>query len=106
MEIDWGADGLRRMHANARILMALASYAQRWNPNEAIVVTERMRSDAVVLRRAMRRLSMGLVLRNSRLLGPFRIQEAASAYYLMRRCLLALYESSHAGRYPSLLGVL
>ena len=101
-----GADGLRRMHSNAQILMALATYAQRWNPNEAIVVTERMRSDAVVLRRAMHRLSMGLVLRNSRMLGPFRVQEAASAYYLMRRRLLALYESSHAGRYPALVGVL
>ena len=34
------------------------------------------------------------------------VQEAASAYYLMRARLLALYETSHAGRYPALSAVL
>ncbi len=101
-----GVEGLRRMNANVDILMALASYAERWNFEEAVIVAERMRSDAAVLRRALRRLSMSLVLRKSGVLAPFRVQEAASAYYLMRRRLLALYESSHAGRYPTLLNVI
>jgi hypothetical protein len=83
--------------------MALASYAERWNYEEAVIVAERMRSDASVLRRALRRLSMSLVLRKAGVLAPFRVQEAASAYYLMRRRLLALYETSHVGRYPTLL---
>ena len=99
-----GVDGLRRMNANINILMALASYAERWNFEEAVIVAERMRSDAATLRRAIRRLLLSLVLRKSGVLAPFRVQEAASAYYLMRQRLLALYATSHAGRYPTLLG--
>jgi hypothetical protein len=38
--------------------------------------------------------------------GPFHVQEAASAYYLMRRRLLALYETSHVGRYSRLAAAL
>jgi hypothetical protein len=37
---------------------------------------------------------------------PFNVHEAASAYYLMRQRLLALYETSHAGLYPALAAVL
>jgi hypothetical protein len=101
-----GADGLQRMYANAEILMAIAGYAQRWNFDESVVVCERMRNDGVVLRRAMFKLLIGVFLGNNKILGPFRIQEAASAYYLMRQRLLALYESSHAGRYSTLVAAL
>ena len=101
-----GTDGLRRMYANAEILIALAGYAQRWNVNESFIVVERMRSDGIVLRRATHRLSMSLVLGWGRVRGPFRVQEAASAYYLMRQRLMALYETSHAGRYPRLAAAL
>ena len=101
-----GADGLRRMYANAGILIALAGYAQRWNPEESVIVWERMRRDGMALRRATVKLSIGMMLGHKAALGPFRVQEAASAYYLMSQRLLALYESSHAGRYPALAAAL
>ena len=97
-----GAEGLDRMRENADVLIALAGYAQRWNMNESVIVIERMRSDALALRRATRRLSLGLVFGYGRVRGPFHVQEAVSAYYLMRQRLLALYETSHAGRYEHL----
>lgn len=39
-------------------------------------------------------------------MGAFNVQEAASAYWLMRERLLALYQTSHAGRYPRLVDAL
>jgi hypothetical protein len=95
-------EGLRRMRANAEILIALAGYAQRWNFDESVVVAERMRRDGVALRRAVFELSLGVALGDTRTRGPFSVQEAAGAYYLMRQRLLALYETSHAGRYEQL----
>ena len=95
-------EGVRKMYANAEILIALAGYAQRWNPEESVIVTERMRRDGITLRRATLRLSMGPIDRRIDTLGPFNVQEAASAYYLMRQRLLALYETSHVGRYARL----
>ena len=96
-------EGVRRMYANAEILIALAGYAQRWNPAESVIVMERMRRDGVTLRRATLRLSVGLIDNRGDVLGPFNVQEAASAYYLMRQRLLALYETSHVGRHSRLM---
>lgn len=98
-----GNEGVRCMYANAEVLIALAGYAQRWNPLESAVVAERMRRDGVALRRATLRLSLGSLAEKGNLLGTFDVQEAAAAYYLMRQRLLALYETSHAARYPTLL---
>ncbi len=100
------AEGMRRMYANAEILIALAGYARRWNFHESVIVAERMRRDGVALRRATLRLSFGTALGYGQVRGPFNVQEAASAYYLMRQRLLALYETSHAGRYPRLAAAL
>lgn len=100
------ADGMRRMSANAEILIALAGYAQRWNFHESVIVAERMRRDGLALRRATMRLSFASALGYGHVRGPFNVQEAASAYYLMRQRLLALYETSHAGRYPHLAAAL
>jgi hypothetical protein len=33
-----GLEGIRRMRRNARILIALAAYAQRWNFTESVIV--------------------------------------------------------------------
>ena len=96
------AEGMHRMYANAEVLIALAAYARRWNFHESVIVSERMRRDGVALRRAATRLLLGSMLGYGKLRGPFYVQEAASAYYLMRQRLLALYETSHAGRYPLL----
>jgi hypothetical protein len=105
-----GREGLRRMRENARLMLLLAAHAQQWNFDEGVIVTERMRRDALRLYRAVRRvefaLAVHLVLRRSATLIPFHLHEAASSYYLMRQRLLALYQTSHAGLYPALAQVL
>lgn len=105
-----GYEGLKKMRDNAEIMLALAAYAQRWNFEEAVIVTERMRLDAATLRRAVRRVELGLIpsklLRHYRFVLPVHAQEASSAYYLMRQRLLALYGTSHADLYPALTACL
>jgi hypothetical protein len=105
-----GREGLRRMRENAKLMLLLAAHAQQWNFDEGVIVTERMRRDAVHLYSAIRRIELALrfhlVLRHSATLIPFYLHEAASAYYLMRQRLLALYQTSHAGLYPRLAEVL
>lgn len=105
-----GRDGLRRMRENARLMLALAAHAQQWNFDEGVIVTERMRRDALRLRGSVRRVEMALafhwVTRKPATLIPFHLHEAASAYYLMRQRLLALYQTSHAGLYPRLAEIL
>lgn len=109
-ELLGGYEGLVRMRENAEIMLALAAYAQRWNFEEAVIVTERMRLDAALLRRAVRRVEFGLVpsqlMRHYRLILPLHAQEASSAYFLMRQRLLCLYQTSHAGLFPRLEAVL
>ncbi len=105
-----GREGLRRMRENARLMLLLAAHAQRWNFDEGVIVTERMRRDALRLRRAIWRIELALtfhtVLRRSATVIPFDLHEAASSYYLMRQRLLALYQTSHSGLYPRLAEVL
>ena len=97
-----GTEGLRRMRNNADLLIALAAYVQRWNFEEGVIVTERMRHDAVQLKSAIFRIRFEMLIRRSQLRAPFYIHQAASAYYLMTRRLMALYETSHAGLLPRL----
>lgn len=97
-----GVEGVERMRANADVLLALASYAERWNLVESRIVVERMRRDGVALRRAARRLMITVWFGSGRARSAFSIHEAASAYFLMQQRLLALYETSHAGRLPQL----
>ena len=105
-----GREGLRRMRDNAQLMLLLAAHAQRWNFDEGVIVTERMRRDALQLRRAVRHIEFALafhtVMHRSSTFIPFHLHEAASAYYLMRQRLLALYQTSHAGLYPRLAEVL
>jgi len=105
-----GKEGLRRMRENAKLMLALAALAQQWNFDEGVIVTERIRRDALRLRKSVRRVEMALtfhsVMRHSATLIPFHLHEAASAYYLIRQRLLALYQTSHAGLYPRLAEVL
>jgi hypothetical protein len=105
-----GREGLRRMRENAKLMVLLAAHAQQWNFDEGVIVTERMRRDALRLRSSVRRiefaLTFNIVMRRSATLIPFHLHEAASAYYLMRQRLLALYQTSHSGLYPKLAEVL
>jgi hypothetical protein len=103
-------EGLRRMRSNADLMLALAAHARHWNFDEATIVGERMRRDALRLRSALWKIEAGFlpftILRQFHIRTPFQIQEAAAAYYLMRERLLALYVASHSGRYPVLAAVL
>jgi hypothetical protein len=98
------------MRENAEIMLSLAAYAQQWNFEEGTIVTERMRRDAALLRRSVRRVELGMIpsmlFRRFRFTLPLEAQEASSAYYLMRQRLLSLYETSHECRYPMLAAVL
>lgn len=110
-EIIWqllgGEPGLRAMRANADLLLAIAAHATQWNEQEGVVVAERMRRDALRLRTAVRQVRLGMfaqVITGRHWISvPFHLQEAAGAYYLMRRRLLALYENTHVGLLPLLV---
>ena len=97
-----GTEGLRRMRQNADLLIALAAYVQRWNFDEGVIVAERMRHDAVQLKRAIFRIRFDMTIRRTQLRVPFYIHQAAASYYLMTKRLTALYETSHAGLLPRL----
>jgi hypothetical protein len=97
-----GMEGLRRMRKNADLLIAIAGYVQRWNFDEGVIVTERMRHDAVQLKRAIFRIRMEMLIRRTQIRVPFYIHQAASSYYLMTKRILALYETSHSGLLPRL----
>lgn len=97
-----GLDGLKSMKENAEILIALAAYTQRWNPEKGVAVTVRMRRDGLGLRRAVVRLGLGVVRDASPAQVSLSMHEAASAYYLMTQRLLALYKESQAILYPAL----
>jgi hypothetical protein len=100
------AEGLSRMRANSDVLIALATYAQGWNLDEGAIVAEQMRRDGMALRRAVVGIGIGMTCGYGKGRVPSYIHEAASAYYLMRLRLLTLYQSSHAGRYPTLAAAL
>jgi hypothetical protein len=109
-ELVGGYEGLRKMRENAEVMLALAAYTEKWNFEEGVIVSERIRRDALALRRAVRSVELRrmsrLLPRRFRLLVPFDVHEAASSYYLMRQRLLALYQTSHAGLYPALAAIL
>jgi hypothetical protein len=101
-----GAEGLSRMRANSDVLIALATYAQRWNPDEGLVAAERMRRDGLALRRAVVGIGLAMTCGYGKRRVSSYVHEAASSYYLMRLRLLALYQTSHSARYPSLAAAL
>jgi hypothetical protein len=109
-ELVGGYEGLKRMRINSELMIALAAHAQQWNFEEGVIVSERMRRDALRLRRAILQVRLGMIphiiVRRYSLRTPFYVHEATSAYYLMRQRLLALYETSHAGLYPRLAAAL
>jgi hypothetical protein len=109
-EVMWrllgGLDGLQRMRENGRILIALASYVERWNFDEGVIIAERMRRDGLQLRRSVMWIMVETFLGLKKIRIPFYLHEAASSYYLMQQRLLVLYETNHAGLYPRLAEIL
>lgn len=105
-----GYYGLRKMNQNAELMLALAAFAKHWNYDEATIVSEQMRRDALRLRSAARKIRWSMMTHSWKLkytmYVPFHLQEATAAYYLMHERLLALYKTSHEGRYPLLAAAL
>lgn len=101
-----GLEGVRKMRRNARVLIALADYAARWNFTEGVIVRERMRQDALHLERATFQIMVRAFLHMDTTRSVFYLHDSIAAYHLMTKRLLALYQTSHAGLYPRLAAVL
>jgi hypothetical protein len=101
-----GLDGLKRMNHNADLMIQLAAYVRVWNFDEAVIVAERIRQDAIILKRALHHIKLQRVFRAHRLRVPFYAHQGATAYYLMTRRLLALYETNQYILYPRLAAAL
>lgn len=97
-----GLQGLRRLRHNAELLIELAAYVRRWNYDHAIIVSERIRHDSILLKRALFRIQCSMYLQRGRNRIPFYVCEAASSYYLMTQRILKLYEAHQYVLYPQL----
>jgi hypothetical protein len=101
-----GFDGLKKMQKNADLIIHLAAHVRRWNFDEAIVVAERIRQDSVMLKRALFKIQIQMFFSTRKLHVPFYVHQAASAYYLMTRRVLALYQTNQFVLYPRLAEIL
>jgi hypothetical protein len=97
-----GWEGLERMGHNADVMIRLAGYVRVWNFEEAVIESERIRQDSILLKRALLRIRIQLFFTRYKLHMPFHVHQAASSYYLMTRRLLVLYETSQFILYPRL----
>lgn len=99
-------EGLEALVKNADAILDLAAFAARWNRTEGRIVTEMIRRDGVRLKRAAFKIQLASYFSFGTVFAPFQLQEAAAAYYLMRRRVLGLYEAAHVGLYPQLIATL
>ena len=97
-----GAAGLSRMRANSDVLVALATYAQRWNQDQGVAVAEQMQRDGMALKRAVVGIGLGMTCGYGKQRVPSYLNEAVCSYHLMCQRLLALYDVSHSGLYSRL----
>lgn len=97
-----GVAGLTRMKENSNIFIALASYAQRSSPEDSTMIAARMRRDDLALRRAVLGLAVGKTFGYGKARVSLYVHEAASAYYLMRKRLIALYRATEPALCPVL----
>jgi hypothetical protein len=100
-----GIQGIEIMRQNTAVLIDIAAYIQRWNP-EAVIIAEQLRLDANEMEGYLKRLKAAERSGTIQTWFPFYAQRAVSAYYLMTRRVLALCEISHAGLLPSLQAAL
>lgn len=99
-ELVGGFEGLSSMYFNTRVLCALASHAERWDPEEAFVVTLRVRMEAWTVRVAILSLFFRSMIPSIRLNRkvPSLLHQAAASYYLLSTRVLSLYETTHSAR--------
>ena len=93
-----GTRGLRRLHHNSRVMLQLAIYAERWNPDHGRVFAELIRQDVIVLRRLLIRIEILSLLRLSSALFSSTLVKAAKCYEDTSLRLQAIYAESHAAR--------
>lgn len=97
-----GWRGLRQMHANATLLLALAAQAQAWDRQSSVLALQRMRKDLLHLRRAALLDVWERALARGGKLSGFHVHRAAYAYYDMTELLLKLYLHSPSRLYTHL----
>lgn len=93
-ELLGGRKGLQRMNENARVMIALAAYAERQSNHEGMIIADRMRRDGLVLQRAVRSMYISGQFRAGILQSELQLRQVAESYYLMKQRLPALYEMS------------
>jgi hypothetical protein len=104
-----GVAGIRRLKANAKIMLNLAILAEqsnvvaeRWNREGEYPVSEMIRRDAIQLNKAIMRIQWIYVFRLAFLQTPAQLQDTAQLYFLIRNRLLSFYETSHVELLPRL----
>ena len=95
-----GTKGLKQLRRNVAVILDLALAAQRWNREEAVLIAELLRGDAIRIRRAQRGLELCLLWNGDTMRAAVYLQRTAAAYCGMRQRLLDLYGSSHAALVP------
>ncbi len=97
-----GWNGLKRMQANANLLLALASHATNWNSEACVGIAEQMRGDARAIHKAVRRIRWQRHFGNQTGLFSSDTLGTVCAYYRMSECLMTLFERSPSRRYGQL----
>ena len=95
-ELLGGLEGICNLKSNAAVMLELALYAERWNAEQAPVISEIIRRDGVRLNKAVNRIVLAHFFHFGSLDTAFNLQEAASSYFLMRGRLVGLYRNSHS----------
>jgi hypothetical protein len=105
-----GMTGLRQMCANAVVLRIIALCIEGGKPWESAIVSERIRRDAVRLKRAVLAVRLGMAAQilfgRASVNVPFKAQEAASFNYLLRRRVLTLYAANDIERHADLARII
>ena len=101
--------GLEKLGQNAEVMIRLAACVYRWDLEETYVVSQRLRRDALQLKRALRRVRIArfaarLGFRDRRM--ALELQQAVASYHLMRERLLLLYETKQYLKHERLTQVL
>lgn len=99
-----GWEGLKRMQANAELLIALAAHAPTWKAGECPGVAGQMWCDARAIQNTVRRIRLQRIFRKGYTLSPDTLGTVC-AYHRMSDCLLRLFERSPSRRYYQLTAV-
>jgi len=97
-----GREGLRRMEANARVLILLASLIESRLPDADQQFVQKLRGDGFLLKRAVHKIYLAMILRRTADWVVAPLLQAGTAYWSMVRRLLVVYDLYHAPLAPIL----